>query len=347
MPFKRYILKTNQLIADNFEKPLKGAFQNQYFEISLSDSKEEVCRSVVDKDGLAMLDITANIVSPYRLTIPKFSEKLILFIFCNSGNISLKENSANGEHFELTGDDYGVFSIQKSTDLEISLHVGGTTKINMIIACPKMIVQGGTENVEEGTHVLENYPFNSDVDDQDRVECLLQDSHNFTLEQLIGRTSNEKKAGYLDYLQRLSVMYGLFSEHLELCVNLESLHNEKDTEISYQLRGVIEKARISIHSDLTNYTTVKDLADSCNINILTLQRGFKGCYGHTVNQYVQNLRMEKAKEMLVNTHLHISEIVYNLGLVNRSYFTKLFKDHYDCTPTVFRKRYADMPYIID
>lgn len=81
--------------------------------------------------------------------------------------------------------------------------------------------------------------------------------------------------------------------------------------------------------------TVESLAKEAGTNINKLQEGFKHEYNLTVNKYMQNKKLEAAKEMLMTSEKNISEIVIAIGLNNRSYFSKIFKEKYGVNPNYF------------
>ena len=57
----------------------------------------------------------------------------------------------------------------------------------------------------------------------------------------------------------------------------------------------------------------------------------------TFNRYVNKLRLtEVARLLKENTGEPIAEIAYSVGYGNVSYFNKLFKEEYGCTPKAFR-----------
>ena len=59
--------------------------------------------------------------------------------------------------------------------------------------------------------------------------------------------------------------------------------------------------------------------------------------GYTFIGYLNKLRLTEASRLLVeNTSASIAEIAYSVGYKNSSYFNKLFKEEYQCTPKAFR-----------
>ena len=60
--------------------------------------------------------------------------------------------------------------------------------------------------------------------------------------------------------------------------------------------------------------------------------------GYTFTGYLNKLRLTEASRLLVeNTSASIAEIAYSVGYKNSSYFNKLFKEEYQCTPKAFRE----------
>lgn len=92
-----------------------------------------------------------------------------------------------------------------------------------------------------------------------------------------------------------------------------------------------------ILGDLGSNLTVESLAKEAGTNVNKLQEGFKYVYDLTVNKYIQHKKLEAAKEMLMTSEKNISEIVISIGLNNRSYFSKIFKEKYGVNPKYFLK----------
>ncbi|MEG0501781.1 MAG: helix-turn-helix transcriptional regulator, partial [Cellulosilyticaceae bacterium] len=55
-------------------------------------------------------------------------------------------------------------------------------------------------------------------------------------------------------------------------------------------------------------------------------------------EYIIDIRLEKAKEMIRNTELTIKEIGINIGYEDPNYFTKIFRKKIGITPSEYRNR---------
>lgn len=64
---------------------------------------------------------------------------------------------------------------------------------------------------------------------------------------------------------------------------------------------------------------------------------FKKHTGYGLNKYIKNVRMKIAKNLLMQTHLKVSDICYKVGFQNVSYFCQNFRDFFGQTPEKFRQ----------
>jgi two-component system, response regulator YesN len=77
------------------------------------------------------------------------------------------------------------------------------------------------------------------------------------------------------------------------------------------------------------------------MNLSYLSRLFKSKIGKTFSCYLRELRIAKAKELLVNSILKITEIAALVGYNDVSYFVQSFKRAYGLTPEEYRTRYMN------
>ena len=83
--------------------------------------------------------------------------------------------------------------------------------------------------------------------------------------------------------------------------------------------------------------SVENLASHLNISRIQLYRKMKAILGVNVSDYIQNIRLEKAKSLLHETQLTISEIAYATGFSSPNYFSTSFKSKFKKSPKEFRE----------
>lgn len=69
----------------------------------------------------------------------------------------------------------------------------------------------------------------------------------------------------------------------------------------------------------------------------TLTRSFKAAYGRSIHQALVEIRLQKAAGMLSSTDASMEEIAASCGFYDQNHFTKVFRQHYQMTPSMWRK----------
>ncbi len=83
--------------------------------------------------------------------------------------------------------------------------------------------------------------------------------------------------------------------------------------------------------------SIEQLCQLSGLNYRTLNRRFQQATRTAPMEYVRNIRLEQARDLLKNTDLSIGEIAVQVGYDDADYFARLFKRRYQLTPTGFRK----------
>lgn len=84
--------------------------------------------------------------------------------------------------------------------------------------------------------------------------------------------------------------------------------------------------------------SVAHIAQHCVISESHLNRLFRQTFGLSVHQYVEQQRVKRARELLINTDLLLKQIAHQLGLSCASSFCSAFKRATGETPLTFRTR---------
>ena len=94
-----------------------------------------------------------------------------------------------------------------------------------------------------------------------------------------------------------------------------------------------------IHAHYAEKITLDDLTELEHISKSYLCRQFKQQTGMTVISYVNNLRIEMAKRLLLGTSCTVNEIAYQVGFESPKYFYRAFKALVGESPAAFCKKY--------
>jgi AraC family transcriptional regulator of adaptative response / methylphosphotriester-DNA alkyltransferase methyltransferase len=93
----------------------------------------------------------------------------------------------------------------------------------------------------------------------------------------------------------------------------------------------------SIESRYSEALTLGKLAEKFHGSPYHLQRTFKRIQGQSPAEFLLKTRMARARELLANTELPVTDIALAVGIPNTSHFSTLFLNQTGSTPTLFRK----------
>ncbi|MGL6173912.1 MAG: AraC family transcriptional regulator [Cellulosilyticaceae bacterium] len=102
-------------------------------------------------------------------------------------------------------------------------------------------------------------------------------------------------------------------------------------------RGYIQQIIEEIHKSNYNPLMIKEYAKQCNMSVCWFINSFKQFTGMTPQQYIIQMKINKAKGLLVDTQLNIGEIADILGFQNAFYFSRVFKKATGVSPKEWRK----------
>lgn len=106
-------------------------------------------------------------------------------------------------------------------------------------------------------------------------------------------------------------------------------------------KEIAEKTRSLITQDLAQVYSVSQLAATAGVQPHTLKRIFKRVYGKSIADFSLQVRMEKAKALLVTTNNTLQMIAEAVGYTEGNNFQNIFKRVVGVTPGEWRKKMTD------
>ena len=86
--------------------------------------------------------------------------------------------------------------------------------------------------------------------------------------------------------------------------------------------------------------SVDDVARSLGVSQMQLYRKVKALLGTGVTDYIQSLRLTKARHLLLQEGSAVAQVAYQTGFSSPSYFATLFKGKYQVSPSEFKALHA-------
>lgn len=117
-------------------------------------------------------------------------------------------------------------------------------------------------------------------------------------------------------------------------MQLQSIYNDPKSYSPY-----VNKAIRYIKSNYSNQISAQDVADFIGVHVNYLHKLFSEEVGKTMLNYIQELRIAHAKELLRKSSRNIDEIAEACSIGNIKYFYRMFKKSTGLTPREFRNTY--------
>lgn len=120
----------------------------------------------------------------------------------------------------------------------------------------------------------------------------------------------------------------------------------KDSDVKYEecsesdKTELVKKAVEYINANYMKDISLNTLSEYVYLSPSYLGRLFREQIGLTFSEYLIKVRMEKARELLLNTNFKINDIASKCGYRNIQSFNKMFGKCFNCSPSEFRRKYA-------
>jgi len=112
---------------------------------------------------------------------------------------------------------------------------------------------------------------------------------------------------------------------------------EPESKFGNQEQTFITKMNSIIMSNVENPKfSVEELADKLGVSRVQLYRKVKAIIGINISDHINNVKLEKAAELLRSNEMNISEIAYSLGFSSPNYFSTAFKNKFGVSPKEYK-----------
>ncbi|NLJ99236.1 MAG: AraC family transcriptional regulator [Tissierellia bacterium] len=131
----------------------------------------------------------------------------------------------------------------------------------------------------------------------------------------------------------LAMMYHLLNNFHYLFYEGEGL--EEDEEQLERYHRIVKY----LSNNYMNKVSLQDIADKEFLSSQYLSYKIKDTFGLGFNEYLNQIRVEESTKLLLDTDKNISDISEEVGFSHVRYYNKHFKNHYNCSPMEYRKKY--------
>lgn len=266
-----------------------------------------------------------------------------------------------------------ITCVNSTIECDISCYLGTVCDINGLQQSYTGLYASVKNNLTLTNSIIENDEEQQKVNiaayDFTAWSALIRQKKQEEVKKKLEQLFEELSAARLDYrylhmyISGFSyIMYQLVNEQMipkegipkmeELLVDGEKINNllrlrqwtelVLDTYFSYYndtkiISVAVEETKKYIEENYRSKLTRDDMAKNACLNADYLSRIFHREMGMSISDYITKLRIDAAKDMLINTKCTITQIAELCGYYNFSYFTKIFKKAVGVSPAEFRK----------
>jgi two-component system response regulator YesN len=148
----------------------------------------------------------------------------------------------------------------------------------------------------------------------------------------------------LDYPQYVGIIHQILymNTHAEAMNIVDTCIDMIDKDSNHESEKYSPIIYTVLNHIIKNYAedmSLKTLGHQFHINPIYLGQLFQKEVGNSFTKYLNKLRIDRAKKLLLNSHEKAGHIGKKVGYVDATYFYKQFKKFEDMTPSEWRKNY--------
>ncbi len=122
----------------------------------------------------------------------------------------------------------------------------------------------------------------------------------------------------------------IFAQHLS------TISNQIAVQDANAEPPIIHRAKEYIEEHKSDPISLGEVAKTLNVSTFYFCKLFKKATGLNFTDYLSRVRIEKAKNLLLNPNLRVSEIAYEVGFQSLTHFNRVFLRIVGCSPTSYR-----------
>lgn len=330
-------IKVNSLPVDLVIKDLAAAFQlpfqlncREYLVELTEDIGEGYIKAMMLESGLGIIEYHCNFKMDVEIQFVKDFTHPLKFLYCTKGNFNHRFSNEETLHdlheyqqAIVASKDYNGHVISLKKNQEVHLY-----SLEMDRESFMLYDECSSE------------PINSDLNDifgdvLAKKSFYHEGYYSLALAEVFEKINGFSDNYFLRTIFMISSGYQLLGN--QIAQYQDDQNNEENRHIlrQYEVSKVREAVQF-IHQNIETTNTIDDICKEVGLTESKLQEGFKILYNSTINHYINDVRLNLASQLLRGTNFNISEIVYKVGLTSRSYFSKIFKETYQMTPTEYR-----------
>ena len=233
-----------------------------------------------------------------------------------------------GNGYRIVGNSYEPFNDGDLVLLGSNLPHTWSGKADGDVNSDAIVIQFSSEFISS---FLE---FNESILIKNMLESSLRGINFEPDEQLVTKIIEITETNGVDRILKLISILDILSKKQIKLIAPNTFHNvvSKKSEVR------INKVCLFIQNNFQNKIYLKEVADLIYLTESNFCKFFKKATGKTYSDYVNEIRINEASRLLIQSDKTISQISFECGFETLSYFNRVFLNKKGITPSVYRKR---------
>lgn len=320
-------------VLEQLNKTLKGTISNLEGEEVLAFNNQighGNIRNIYFDWGVSLLDYDVKFNDDLKIVYKITEETPIEFLFVSAGK--LKYSNA---------DDANYVELERFQNVIISNEINSKnvyvfpSKVNVQLNVIRVLSAEYKKKKNNNISSLEDTLLSIFRGKTENLPYKHLGGYNLKIASVIRALNNTKGSGIVKSLSiegQLNLILALQIAEHKSYINDEILPDSLSKDDIKKIHDIAHY----IIDNVSHYMTIKTLSKESGLTPKKLQAGFKLIYSKSVNEYIRQIKLEIGRDLIKNTNMSISEIVYSIGYRSRSYFSKVFFEKYNILPTEYR-----------
>lgn len=283
----------------------------------INTRKSRVLSSVFSPD-IAMVKVEHPELEPLRIR-REIDQSLIQFYFAYEGQA---EFAFHGGAYRLNlKSEHNLLFYNPLQALPMDIVVAPKSKLLFLYVTVERLHQMFVEGSKELAFInAEN------VDKKFYSEGQLEPATMVALSQIFQSPVHGPAKGLFEKSKVFEILAWFFNRKegtdVEACPFLENEDNVQKIRLAKKI----------LKDRMTDPPTIPALAKEVGLNEYRLKEGFKNIYGTTVFKYLNDYRLDVARQALDDDNMKVNEVAYYIGYTNPSHFIAAFRKKFGVTP---------------
>ena len=288
-------------------------------------------RGITFKSGISLLEFDVKFSQDFTLRAGTAENPPICFAYCLRGKVTHSFGNQSNKKL-LENFQTGILTNKAFEENVLHFTKGEHIKISLIV-----VKTTSNQNILR-KHNLNYRIQKSFLRGKESTNSIYIGSYNLKIADKIQQLEAIQQRGIVRSLMIEGLVHLILA--YEIQQHTDDVKNKEMNKgnLTHRELGAVREISKTIQNFPETQHSISELSHQSGLSPGKLQEGFKLMHGTTVSDYIRVLRVEKAEELIKTSDLNISQVVYSVGFTSRSYFSKIFKQKYNCSPKEYKEK---------